>query len=64
MENAAGEEWVNDSSVDHKGRPPFRASTGWWKAAVFIICECDRSTLLLMRVISFPGWSRFDFFLS
>jgi hypothetical protein len=55
MENAAaGEEWVNDSSVDHKRRPPFRASTGSWKAAIFIICECDRSALL-MRAIFFPG---------
>ncbi|KAK3148898.1 hypothetical protein QOZ80_3AG0210190 [Eleusine coracana subsp. coracana] len=36
MENEAGE-WVNDSSVDHRGRPPFRAATGSWKAAMFII---------------------------
>jgi hypothetical protein len=50
MENAAGEEWVNDSSVDHKGRPPFRASTGWWKAAVFIICECDACDFLSRMV--------------
>ncbi|KAL6636618.1 hypothetical protein ACP70R_024190 [Stipagrostis hirtigluma subsp. patula] len=31
------EEWVHDSSVDHRGRPPFRAATGSWKAAMFII---------------------------
>ncbi|CAI8612714.1 unnamed protein product [Vicia faba] len=29
--------WVHDSSVDHKGRVPLRASTGSWKAAFFII---------------------------
>ncbi|XP_059669221.1 protein NRT1/ PTR FAMILY 5.6-like [Cornus florida] len=32
-----GEKWVYDSSVDHKGRVPRRASTGVWKAALFII---------------------------
>ncbi|OAY78146.1 Protein NRT1/ PTR FAMILY 5.7 [Ananas comosus] len=32
-----GEIWVNDSSVDHMGRVPLRASTGAWKAALFII---------------------------
>ncbi|KZV53407.1 Major facilitator superfamily protein isoform 1 [Dorcoceras hygrometricum] len=30
-------EWVFDSSVDHKGRVPLRASTGTWKASLFII---------------------------
>ncbi|KAK6933095.1 Proton-dependent oligopeptide transporter family [Dillenia turbinata] len=29
--------WVYDSSIDHKGRVPLRASTGVWKAALFII---------------------------
>lgn len=29
--------WVLDSSVDHKGRVPLRASTGSWKASIFII---------------------------
>ncbi|OIW00822.1 hypothetical protein TanjilG_08261 [Lupinus angustifolius] len=29
--------WVHDSSVDHKGRIPLRASTGSWKASLFII---------------------------
>ncbi|CAA2982574.1 NRT1 PTR FAMILY [Olea europaea subsp. europaea] len=29
--------WVYDSSVDHKGRIPVRASTGAWKASLFII---------------------------
>lgn len=29
--------WVHDSSVDHKGRVPLRASTGSWKASFFII---------------------------
>ncbi|RWW34308.1 hypothetical protein GW17_00000944 [Ensete ventricosum] len=31
------EKWVCDSSVDHKGRVPRRASTGCWKASLFII---------------------------
>ncbi|PPR86506.1 hypothetical protein GOBAR_AA34188 [Gossypium barbadense] len=33
------EKWVYDSSVDHKGRLPLRASTGAWKASLFIIIE-------------------------
>lgn len=31
------EKWVYDSSLDHKGRVPLRASTGAWKASLFII---------------------------
>lgn len=31
------ENLVYDSSVDHKGRVPLRASTGVWKASRFII---------------------------
>ncbi|XP_073274862.1 protein NRT1/ PTR FAMILY 5.6-like [Primulina huaijiensis] len=31
------EKWVFDASVDHKGRVPLRASTGTWKASLFII---------------------------
>lgn len=31
------EKWVHDSSMDHKGRTPLRASTGAWKASLFII---------------------------
>ncbi|XVF08181.1 hypothetical protein REPUB_Repub06bG0203800 [Reevesia pubescens] len=31
------EKWVYDSSTDHKGRVPLRASTGVWKASLFII---------------------------
>ncbi|XP_062095453.1 protein NRT1/ PTR FAMILY 5.6-like [Humulus lupulus] len=31
------EKWVNDSSLDHKGQVPLRASTGSWKASFFII---------------------------
>ncbi|XP_031273999.1 protein NRT1/ PTR FAMILY 5.6-like isoform X2 [Pistacia vera] len=31
------EKWVNDLSVDHKGNTPLRASTGVWKASLFII---------------------------
>nr|XP_043635789.1 protein NRT1/ PTR FAMILY 5.6-like [Erigeron canadensis] len=41
MENNGGEvdeqKWVYDSSLDHKGRLPLRASTGAWKASLFII---------------------------
>ncbi|KEH28963.1 putative proton-dependent oligopeptide transporter family, major facilitator superfamily [Medicago truncatula] len=29
--------WVHDSSFDHNGRVPLRASTGAWKASFFII---------------------------
>ncbi|XP_030530863.1 protein NRT1/ PTR FAMILY 5.6-like [Rhodamnia argentea] len=32
-----GDKWVNDSSVDHRGKVPLRASTGVWKASLFII---------------------------
>lgn len=31
------EKWVYDSSLDHEGRVPLRASTGVWKASLFII---------------------------
>lgn len=31
------QKWVYDSSFDHKGRTPLRASTGAWKASMFII---------------------------
>lgn len=31
------DKWVHDSSVDHKGRVPLRATTGVWKASLFII---------------------------
>ncbi|GMP50927.1 hypothetical protein CsSME_00017344 [Camellia sinensis var. sinensis] len=31
------EKWVNDSSLDHKGRVPLRSNTGVWKASLFII---------------------------
>ncbi|TYK23597.1 protein NRT1/ PTR FAMILY 5.6 [Cucumis melo var. makuwa] len=33
------EKWVADSSVDYKGRVPLRASTGAWKASLFIIVK-------------------------
>jgi hypothetical protein len=42
------EAWVHDSSVDHRGRSPARATTGSWKAAMFIIREC-----CLLLIISF-----------
>ncbi|KAL8208500.1 hypothetical protein R6Q57_007912 [Mikania cordata] len=31
------QKWVYDSSYDHQGRTPLRASTGAWKASIFII---------------------------
>ncbi|KAL2250466.1 UNVERIFIED_CONTAM: Protein NRT1/ PTR FAMILY 5.7 [Sesamum indicum] len=39
QESRGGDEdkWVHDSSLDHKGRIPLRASTGAWKASLFII---------------------------
>ncbi|XP_021295313.1 protein NRT1/ PTR FAMILY 5.6-like isoform X2 [Herrania umbratica] len=36
-EGRDGEKWVHDSSVNHKGKVPLRASTGVWKASLFII---------------------------
>ncbi|KAL1549187.1 protein NRT1/ PTR FAMILY 5.6-like [Salvia divinorum] len=36
-EESSREKWVYDSCVDHKGKIPVRASTGAWKASVFII---------------------------
>ncbi|KAL6534320.1 hypothetical protein OROHE_013245 [Orobanche hederae] len=36
------EKWVNDSSFDHKGKIPLRASTGAWKASLFIIVSSVR----------------------
>lgn len=32
-----GQEWVNDGSVDFKGRPAIRSTSGQWKASLFII---------------------------
>ncbi|KAJ6815060.1 protein NRT1/ PTR FAMILY 5.6 [Iris pallida] len=31
------EKWVYDSSVDHQGKVPLRASTGVWNASLFVI---------------------------
>ncbi|KAA8539671.1 hypothetical protein F0562_026363 [Nyssa sinensis] len=45
------EKWVYDSSVDYKGRVPPRASTGVWKAALFII------TIEFSERLSFFGLS-------
>ncbi|KAF5733845.1 protein NRT1/ PTR FAMILY 5.6-like [Tripterygium wilfordii] len=44
-----GEKWVLDSSVDYKGRVPPRASTGVWKASLFVI------TLALSERLSYFG---------
>lgn len=38
-DGADREKWVYDSSVDHRGRIPLRASTGVWKASFFIISK-------------------------
>ena len=38
------EKWVNDSSVDYKGKVPLRASTGVWKASLFVIGKSTTST--------------------
>lgn len=37
--NLDEEKLVHDYSVDHKGKVPFRASTGVWKASLFIISK-------------------------
>ncbi|PON49823.1 Proton-dependent oligopeptide transporter [Parasponia andersonii] len=36
-ESDEDQKWVYDSSVDYKGKVPLRASTGVWKASLFII---------------------------
>ncbi|XP_061336430.1 protein NRT1/ PTR FAMILY 5.6-like [Gastrolobium bilobum] len=36
-EESEEEKWVHDASVDYKGRVPLRASTGVWKASLFVI---------------------------
>ncbi|KAM6582330.1 hypothetical protein CsatB_009332 [Cannabis sativa] len=36
-ESEESQKWVYDSSVDYKGKVPLRASTGVWKASLFII---------------------------
>lgn len=46
-----GEKWVLDSSVDHRRRPPLRAATGSWKAAVFILCESRLSSMCWLVLI-------------
>jgi len=33
------EKWVHDASVDYKGRVPLRASTGVWKASLFVLSK-------------------------
>lgn len=48
-EESDGEKWVHDSSVDHKGRVPLRASTGTWKASFFIIGKYARVYILYIH---------------
>ncbi|XP_004503208.1 protein NRT1/ PTR FAMILY 5.6-like isoform X2 [Cicer arietinum] len=36
-EESEQEKWVHDGSVDFKGRVPLRASTGVWKASLFVL---------------------------
>lgn len=45
--------WVHDSSVDHKGRVPLRASTGSWKAAFFIIGKKNINCFSFILIIAF-----------
>lgn len=57
------EKWVYDSSVDHKGRVPFRASTGVWKASLFIIgTEFNQLIIFIVPNQPIPNISiiRFD----
>ncbi|KHN07607.1 Protein NRT1/ PTR FAMILY 5.6 isoform B [Glycine soja] len=37
IEESDEEKWVHDASVDYKGRIPLRASTGVWKASLFVL---------------------------
>lgn len=39
--NFTEEKFVHDDSVDHRGKVPLRASTGVWKASLFIISKND-----------------------
>lgn len=66
MENSKRDEdkRVHDSSVDHKGKIPIRASTGVWKASLFIIDKLrllpsGRGNfllhLILLRYMKFQG---------
>lgn len=48
------EKWVYDSSVDHKGRLPLRASTGSWKASLFIIGKVAMGTFSSMHFLLSP----------
>lgn len=38
-EESEEEKWVHDASVDYKGRVPLRASTGVWKASLFVLSK-------------------------
>lgn len=38
-EESEQEKWVHDGSVDFKGRVPLRASTGVWKASLFVLSK-------------------------
>lgn len=46
--------WVYDSSVDHKGNLPLRASTGVWKSSLFIIGKQFCSFLFYYYYYSTP----------
>lgn len=45
------QKWVYDSSLDHKGRVPLRASTGVWKSSLFIISK-DLCSLVHPKFVS------------
>lgn len=41
---------VHDSSIDYKGRVPLRASTGVWKASVFIMSKSIYAHSLALNI--------------
>lgn len=38
------EKWVLDGSLDHRGNVPLRASTGAWRASLFLMGESSTYT--------------------
>lgn len=49
--NLNEEKFVHDCSVDHRGKVPLRASTGVWKASLFIISKHQFNISLLFIYI-------------
>ena len=55
-ERDENQKWVYDSSLNYKGKVPLRASTGVWKASLFIISKfyiLFKALLVLIFVKSF-----------